>query len=147
MVGPWVPGHAMKPLLMLALICAVIRAPFAAAAEDLGRLFFTPQQRQDLDRRRAANVQETAPALQESTLTLQGQVSRSSGKTTTWVNALPQHDAYGSSDPARATIQTGEDGTKVELKVGQTFDRVRGETRDSLGDGQIKVSPGAEGRR
>ena len=139
----------MKRLLMLALMAAVamIGTPHSAAAEDLGRLFFTPQQRQDLDRRRAANVQETATFIQESTMTLQGQVSRSGGKTTTWVNAMPRHDTYGSSDPTRATIQTGEDGTKVELKVGQTFDRVRGETRDGLAGGRIKVKPGAEGRR
>jgi hypothetical protein len=131
----------MKALLMLVLLAAVamVGAPHAAAAEELGRLFFTPQQRQDLDRRRAANVQEAATVVQESTLTLQGQVSRSGGKTTTWVNAMPLHDAYSSSDPARATIQTGEDGTKVELKVGQTFDRVRGETRDDLGGGRITV--------
>ena len=139
----------MKRLLMLALMAAVamIGTPHSAAAEDLGRLFFTPQQRQDLDRRRAANVQEAATVVQESTLTLQGQVSRSSGKTTTWINGIPQHDAYIGSDPARATIQTGEDEPKVKLKVGQTFDRVRGETRDGLAGGKIKVRPGAEGRR
>ena len=137
----------MKSLLMLVLIAALMHAALSGAAENLGRLFFTPQQRQDLDRRRAANVQETATVVQESTLTLQGQVSRSSGKTTTWINGIPQHDAYIGSDPARATIQTGEDEPKVELKVGQTFDRVRGETRDGLGGGNIKVKPGAEGRR
>jgi len=137
----------MKPLLMLVLTAALMHAALSGAAENLGRLFFTPQQRQDLDRRRAANVQEAATVVQESTLTLQGQVSRSSGKTTTWINGIPQHDAYISSDPARATIQTGEDEPKVELKVGQTFDRVRGETRDGLGGGKIKVRPGAEGRR
>ena len=137
----------MRPILLLALLAAVIHAPLSGAADDLGRLFFTPQQRQDLDRRRAANVQEAATVIQESTLTLQGQVSRSGGKTTTWVNGMPQHDAYSSSDPARATIQTGEDEPKVELKVGQTFDRVRGETRDCLAGGKIKVRPGAEGRR
>ena len=137
----------MKSLLMLVLIAALMHAALSGAAENLGRLFFTPQQRQDLDRRRAANVQEAATVVQESTLTLQGQVSRSSGKTTTWINGIPQHDAYIGSDPARATIQTGEDEPKVKLKVGQTFDRVRGETRDGLAGGKIKVRPGAEGRR
>lgn len=136
----------MKLFLMITLVAAVTRAPLSAAAEDLGRLFFTPQQRQDLDRRRAANVQEAATVVQESTLTLQGQVSRSGGKTTTWINAVPQHDAYRSFDPARANIQTGEDEPKVELKVGQTFDRVRGETRDGLAGGRIKVNPRTDER-
>lgn len=136
----------MRPILLFALLAAVVHAPLTGAADDLGRLFLTPQQRQDLDRRRAANIQETAAVIQESTLTLEGQVSRSSGKTTTWVNAMPQHDTYRSSDPTRATIQTGEDGAKVELKVGQTFDRVRGETRDGLAGGRIKVNPRTGGR-
>ena len=136
----------MRSILILALLAAVVRAPISAAAEDLGRLFFTPAQRQDLDRRRAANVQETATVIRESTLTLQGQVSRSGGKTTTWINSVPQHDTYGSSDPARASIQTGENEPTVELKVGQTFDRVRSETRDGLGGGKIKVNPRTDGR-
>ena len=129
----------MKPLLVLALLAAVIRAPLCAAADDLGRLFFTPQQRQDLDRRRAANIQEATAVVQESTLTLQGQVSRSSGRTTTWINGTPLHDAHDSPDPAQVSIRPGEDEPKVELKVGQTLDRVRGETRDDLGGGKIKV--------
>ena len=129
----------MRWILVLALLAAVLGASSAGAAEELGRLFFTPQVRQDLDRRRAANIQEAAAVIQESTLTLQGQVSRSGGKTTTWLNGMPQHDAYGGSDPSRATIQTSEDEPKVELKVGQTFDRVRGETRDSLGGGKLTV--------
>jgi hypothetical protein len=129
----------MRPILLLALLAAVLRAPPAVAAEDIGRLFFTPQQRQDLDRRRAANAQEAAAVVQESTLTLQGHVSRSGGKTTTWINGVPQHDAYGGSDPSRANIQTGEGEPTVDLKVGQTFDRVRGETRDGLGGGKLEV--------
>jgi len=61
----------------------------AAAQENLGRLFFTEQQRQDLDRRRQANIQETAVVV-ESTVTVNGQVSRSSGRSTTWINGVPQ---------------------------------------------------------
>jgi len=132
---------------MLALLAAVLRAPLAGAAADLGRLFFSPQQRQDLDRRRAANAQEAAAIIQESTLTLQGQVSRSGGKTTTWINGIPRHDAHGSADPTRVRIQSGTDEPEVTLKVGQTRDTVRGETRDGIGGGKIKVNPRADGRR
>ena len=57
----------------------------APAAEPLGRLFFTPQQRQDLDRRRQANIQESAATV-NSTLTVNGQVSRSRGKNTVWIS-------------------------------------------------------------
>jgi hypothetical protein len=137
----------MRPLLLLALLAAMLRAPLADAAEPpaqdpgqgLGRLFLTPQQRQDLDRRRAANIQETAAVVQESTLTVQGQVSRSSGKTTTWINRVPQNDSLRGPDPAQVTIPTGEGQPEVTLKVGQTHDNVRGETRDGLAGGQLKV--------
>ena len=131
----------MSRILMFALLAAVLRAPLAGAAEDLGRLFFTPQQRQDLDRRRAANAQESAAIVQESTLTLQGQVSRSGGKTTTWINGVPRQDAHSTSDPARAHIRATEDEPEVTLKVGETRDLVRGETRDGLAGGRIKVNP------
>jgi hypothetical protein len=129
----------MRPIVLLALLAAAVHAPLAGAAEDLGRLFFTPQQRQDLDRRRAANVQEVAAVIQESTLTLEGQVSRSSGKTTTWINRVPRHDSHRGPDPAQVTIRTGEDQPQVTLKVGQTHDNVRGEVRDGLAGGQLKV--------
>ena len=124
----------------LVLLLSCLAAP--AAAEDLGRLFFTPQQRQDLDRRRAANAQEAAAIIQESTLTLQGQVSRSSGKTTTWLNGVPQQDAPSTADPARVPIRIGDDEPEITLKVGETRDLVRGETRDGLGGGKIEVLRG-----
>ena len=119
------------------LACASIALP-AVAAEDLGRLFLTPQQRLDLDRRRAANIQE-ALVVQESTVTVEGRVSRSSGKSTTWVNRVPQHDTHTSADPAQVTISTGEGQPEVTLKVGQTHDNVRGEVRDGLAGGKLSV--------
>ncbi len=141
----------MRPMLLLGLLAAVLRAPLAGAAEDLGqglgRLFFTPQQRQDLDRRRAANIQEAAVVIQESTLTLQGQVSRSSGKTTTWINRVPQHDTLRGPDPSQVTIPTAEGQPEVTLKVGQTQDNVRGEVRDGLAGGQLKVGKAPPARR
>ena len=110
----------------------------ACAAEDLGRLFFTPQQRQELDRRRASNAQE-ALVSRDSTLTLNGFISRSGGRTTTWLNGVPQEDSHRSADPAQVKIQPGEGEPEITLKVGQTLDRARGETRDGLAGGSIKV--------
>jgi hypothetical protein len=136
----------MKGMLLLALLALLSRALPASAAEELGRLFFTPQQRQALDRRRAANIQESL-VVQESTLTLQGKVSRSSGRTTTWINGVPQHDSQRGTDPARAAIQAGENEAEITLNVGQTRDLVRGETRDGLAGGRIKLNPRADGPR
>ena len=127
----------MKRTLLLAALAAAC-IPTTGTAEELGRLFFTPQQREDLDRRRATNAQE-ALVTRESSLTVNGHVSRSSGKTTTWINGVPQNDTHRSSDPSRVTVQVGEGEPSVTLKVGQTRDEARGETKDGLAGGKLKV--------
>jgi len=111
-----------------------------AAQEKLGRLFFTEQQRQDLDRRRQANIRETA-AVVESTVTVNGQVSRSSGRSTTWLNGVPQDNARRPLDPARVTLPGGEGAPSVSLKIGQTLDKIRGEIRDPVAGGTIETPP------
>ncbi len=119
----------------------ILFAPLPAGAVDsLGRLFLTPQQRQELDRRRQANIRE-AVVTQDDLVTVNGHVSRSSGKTTTWINGVPQEGNRPARDPARVTITTGEGGARVDLKVGQTLDRARGEVKDELGGGSIAVQP------
>jgi hypothetical protein len=126
-------------LIAVALTFAGVAAP-AAAADELGRLFFTPQQRQDLDRRRATNrAEEEAPQIKEGPLTLDGHVQRSSGKTATWINGVPQYDSDSGRDPTRVTVvpNAGEPG--VSLKVGEVYERTSGEVRDNLNGGEIKV--------
>jgi len=118
----------------------------AAAQQNLGRLFFTEQQRQDLDRRRQANIQETA-AVVESTVTVNGQVSRSSGRSTTWINGVPQESARKPLDPARVTLPGGEGAPSVTLKIGQTLDKIRGEIRDPAAGGRIATPSGERERK
>ena len=135
----------VRILTGMLLVCAC-GAPGPALAQELGRLFLTPQQRQDLDRRRAANIQE-ALVVQESTVTVQGRVARSSGRTTTWINRVPQHDSYAGGDPAKVSVSTGDGQPEVTLKIGQTHDNVRGEVRDPLGGGTLAVEKAGRGAR
>lgn len=107
----------------------------SVSAQELGRLFFTPQQRAELDRLRQSNATEMQTVV-ESAVTVNGQVTRSSGKTTTWINGVPQDDTHGSREPGRVRLDTGA------LKVGQTLDRVRGEVQDGLKGGEIRVNRG-----
>src|SRR5258706_124392 len=134
-------------LVTLGLGCAVPAgyAPRPAAAyETLGRLFSTPQQRQDLDRRRQANVLDTAIST-ERNVTVNGQVSRSSGRTTTWLNGVPLESTRSPRDPARVTLP-GEGEESVTIKIGQTLDKARGEVKDPVGGGRIVV-PADRARR
>ncbi len=127
-------------MVSIVLTLACLSIPVAAVAQELGRLFLTPQQRQDLDRRRATNrAEEEAPQIKEGPLTLDGHIQRSSGRTATWINGVPQYDGISSRDPTRVTVvpNAGEPG--VSLKVGQIYERNSGEVRDLLNGGEIRV--------
>ena len=125
----------VRALCAAALVAGATLVPSPpVSADELGRLFFTPQQRQDLDRRRASNVQEKEVVI-ESSVMVNGHVVQSSGRTTTWVNGVPQYDTYSGRDPARVQLQDGA------LKIGQTLDRGRGEVKDSLQGGTVRVNP------
>jgi hypothetical protein len=113
-----------------------------AASTDVGRLFYTPQQRAELDYKRATNAVETEVVV-DRLVTVNGRVSRSSGKTTTWINGVPQYDAYKGRDPSRVAID--DNGADVTVKVGDTLDRNRGEVRPALEPGDIEIERGKGG--
>jgi len=127
----------------LGCLCVTITAlqPARSFAQELGRLFYTPQERQELDRRRQSDVVEPeAKAVVENLVTVNGQVTRSSGKTTTWINGVPQDDTHRGRDPARVAVDGG--ASRVPIKVGQTLDRSRGQVNDTLHGGKIRVREG-----
>ena len=136
--------HSLKSGFFAALALMLLCLAAPAAGEEFGRLFFTPQQRQDLDSRRAANRgEEEAPQISEGPLTVDGHMQRSSGRTTTWINGVPQYDSHASHDPARIMVAPNEDGPAVSLKIGQIYERASGKVRDSLNGGEITVGKSA----
>ena len=139
----------MRPLIVLALMLLNLAAPARAAADELGRLFFTPEQRQDLDRRRASNrAEEEAPQIKEGPLSLDGHVQRSSGRTATWINGAPLYDEnHAGRDPAQVTVMPNPGEPGISLKVGQTYDRASGEVRGILNGGEITVRESASKAR
>ena len=143
----------MKAIATLAAMLLGLCAVTAAGAQELGRLFFTPEQRAALDARRKARVPDKPAAASqvESPVTrVNGAVQRSGGKSTVWVNgeAIPEgSQSAGSqatpkaSDPSRVTLPVGEGAQQLDLRVGESLDRGSGEVRDVIGEGEIKVGP------
>jgi hypothetical protein len=141
----------MKRRALACVIAALLGAP-PAGAQELGRLFFTPEQRAALDARRKARVPDKPAAVPqaESPVTrIDGAVRRSGGRSTVWVNseALPegrQADGAKISErergAGRVTLPTGE-GAQRDLRVGESLDRGSGEVKDVIGEGEIKVGP------
>jgi hypothetical protein len=105
----------MKTLLKICLLCLMI--PASAHAEKMGRLFFTPEQRAQMDYDIALDTQ---PGDNGHALMLNGIVQMHGGKRTAWINGVPQ--AAGRSDeraPESVPVPLPGQNKSVKLKVGQ----------------------------
>lgn len=123
-----------------------------AVADELGRLFFTAEQRSALDARRKARIPDKPAAIvvEAAVTRVDGLVSRGSGKSTVWVNGEPVPEGSQpeglrvrsrQSESNRVRVNIGETGNEVDLKIGQSFDRETGEIRNLLRGGEVKVTP------
>jgi len=144
-------------MMRAALLALLLALPAGqAAAQELGRLFFTPEQRGALDARRKARLPDkpaaSAPA---PTTRIDGTVKRSRGKSTVWVNGEAVPDGTQpeglrlrrGEDASRVTVTIGEDGRRREMRVGETLDRATGEVKDVIGDGEVRIERrGAQAR-
>lgn len=141
-------GRLATVLLAAGLLCSAV----PASAEQLGRLFLTPERRATLERQRLLNIQEKeAQVVEGATLSVSGIVQRSSGKSTAWINGTPQYDnvpgtgvrvEIDKSQPGRATVVAGEEAP-ASLKVGESINRATHETSSGVGDGQIVIKRSA----
>ncbi|MEK6591475.1 MAG: hypothetical protein AABZ67_00190 [Pseudomonadota bacterium] len=125
-------------LIVLASLQGVTGPSFAA--EPLGRLFFTPAQRAQLDTARGQKSRATLSSEEEATplpetVTYSGMVRRNDGKSTVWLNNRAINDrqptegvpAVGRVRPdGRIVLDTPQGGLNVELKVGQSVEIVSG---------------------
>lgn len=114
-------------ILALSLFAGLISP--AAQAESLGRLFFTPEQRAQLESRRAhsaATVAATATAATPeegdatTVLTVNGIVQKQGGARTVWINGVAQN--AGNSDersPESLAVAVPGKSQPVKVKVGQ----------------------------
>lgn len=149
---PFIAGKRRPAAALMA--AALLLSALPAAAEPLGRLFFTPERRIALERQRQLNTQE-AQIVEGATLSVNGIVQRSSGRSTAWVNGAPLHDNASAggvrvdvdkSQPGRTTVVAGEEAP-ASLKVGETLNRATRETSSGIGSGRIEVKRSAPGTR
>jgi hypothetical protein len=136
-----------RRLTLAAAAVLLLGAAGSTWAEPLGRLFLTPERRAMLERQRQLNIQEVQ-TIEGSSVTLDGIVTRSSGRSTVWVNQRPQNEntlgtgvnaIVSRSEPGRAVLTPGEE-SPASLKVGESINRGTREKTDALGDGRITVS-------
>ena len=89
-----------------------------AQAGELGRLFYTPQQRQQLEYQAASNS-ETAGGGRGYVI-VNGVVQKQGGKRTVWINGVPQTSGRGNDEtPASVPVTVPGKSNPVQLRVGQ----------------------------
>jgi hypothetical protein len=129
---------------LLPALLLLIFAPLAPAAEPLGRLFYTPEQRAQLDALRTQRIvtlqvrDEPVPEI----VNYYGIVRRSDGKTTVWVNgeALSEAGLRDKQSISGRISRNGQillqtpaagGGGQVQLKVGQSAELLSGRVDES----------------
>ena len=107
----------MKPILKISLIIFGLTTSVLAYAEELGRLFFTPQQRMQLDHN---YVREERPDNNDQVLILNGIVQKDGGERTIWINGVPKEAGISDAQtPESVPVPVPGKDKSVRLKVGQ----------------------------
>ena len=83
-----------------------------------------------------------APPPRAGSISVEGQVRRSSGRNAAWINDAPLYDV-DIVRPGQARIAPDAGASGVELKVGQTYERASGKVSDGLEGGRITVRQAA----
>lgn len=112
-------------------LCCACALP--AQAEPLGRLFYTPEQRAALDLARKTTPLNTSgepDANSPPGLMLNGIVTRSDGKRSTWINGRLEQDSAHPGMHDRNQARVPIPGGSVKLKVGQSLDPATGRVEE-----------------
>ena len=134
------------PLLVERIACATLGLALGLPAgatpgsAELGRLFFTPQQRQNLERRRMSNhAEKKPPPVRTGSISVEGKVERSSGRNAAWINDTLRYGGDTGPDAEHVTVVPYAGAPEVSLKIGQTYERASGKVRDVLEGGKISI--------
>ena len=147
------PGATIPAGIVLVAAALAAAGAGSVQAQELGRLFFTPEQRAALDARRKARVPDkpaATPVTESPVSRVNGAVQRGGGRSTVWVNGemIPESAQADSAkvtprspNPGRVSIPLGENTPPRDLRVGESLDRGSGEVRDLIGEGEIRIGP------
>ncbi len=123
---------------MLCLASSIAAMTPGQAADSLGRLFFTPSQRNVLDA--GKSLSKSAPVVPgPRTVFLNGVVTRSDSERTVWINGKAYHDGSpegvqvktDSATPGTTTIRVPGAGPSARVKVGQQLNVKSGKVREN----------------
>jgi hypothetical protein len=107
----------MRSILGIGLCALAVTVSAPSYSEALGRLFFTPEQRKQLDYNYAQGA--TSDNFSNA-VTLNGIVQKHGGKRTAWINGVPQEVGHSDEQsPESVPVTLPGRNRTVKLKVGQ----------------------------
>lgn len=122
--------------------------PTVSADQGLGRLFLSAEKRERLDRQRALNTLESRTATEEPLLVVNGQVRRSTGGHTTWINGQPYYEGETRTGitprpvpdaPGHVIIDAANAPRMPTVRVGEFVNRDTHETSSPLDAGAVVI--------
>jgi hypothetical protein len=112
-----VPQRFIPTLAKASLAILLAGNATIAAADSLGRLFYTPQQRAQIDFNYARNASADGNA--SPVLTVNGIVQKQGGARTVWINGVAEDKGKNTErNPTAQTVAIPGKSKKVKLKVG-----------------------------
>jgi hypothetical protein len=152
----------VQPLLFILSVLLFLNS-VSVAADELGRLFTTPSERRMLEELRLAKPEEPVmepeiveiqieeiiepeeePPLLTDTVSVKGMVYRENGKNTAWINDSntfegdleSQYIKVKPEEISKESVQIimPDNTTRIELKVGQSYEPVAEEITDLIHD-------------
>jgi hypothetical protein len=109
---------AKKIMLLAFALTANTCLLTGAHAAELGRLFYTPQQRAQLEAQiTTSDSTDTGP---RNVIVVNGVIQKQGGKRTVWINGQQQPPDHGNArSPATVPVEVPGRSGQVQLKVGQ----------------------------
>lgn len=120
--GPAQRAGDRRPLLKagmtgFCIAVGLITATTGTDAAELGRLFFTPEQRMQLE---SGQPQGDGTPGSSHSLTVNGIVQKKGGQRTVWINGVPQPAGKSDEDsPESVPVAVPGQSQPVKVKVGQ----------------------------
>ncbi len=100
-------------------LCIALGLCSIAQAEDLGRLFFSRDERKLLDQHQTLRVAGKDGANEQPHyIVVNGIIQHSDGSRTAWINGKAQHNAPG-KNPTTVPVTAPGKNESIEVKVGQ----------------------------
>jgi hypothetical protein len=110
---PKIAGLVLVAIVMI----ASNSIPSNANASELGRLFYTPQQRAQLEAQQASGA--TVEGVKRNFIIVNGVIQKQGGNRIVWLNGVAQTPVRSNDNPASIDIAVPGQQKHTQVKVGQ----------------------------